>query len=166
MPMQVELIEIRAHLSRFAPFDELPEETVDDIARQTQVRYFKAGSPILDMDAPLNELHYIRSGAVVIYRPNDELFIRLGEGHIYGQAGLRRNRRVRFPARALEDSLIYFIPGELFFRLCDEHDSFADFVDTEGAGRLRSAVQSQGRASELSNVRVNRLISRPPVMLD
>lgn len=164
--MQVEMIEIRDHLSRFAPFDELPEETLDDIARQTQVRYFKAGSPILDKDAPLNELHYIRSGAVEIYRPNGELFNRLGEGDIFGQAGLRRNRRVRFPARALEDSLIYFIPGELFFRLCDEHDSFADFVDTEGAGRLRSAVQSQGRASELSKVRVNRLISRPPVMLN
>src|SRR5690606_10555950 len=156
----------RDHLSRFAPFDELPEETLDDIARQTQVRYFKAGSPILDKDAPLNELHYIRSGAVEIYRPNGELFNRLGEGDIFGQAGLRRNRRVRSPARALEDSLIYFIPGELFFRLCDEHDSFADFVDTEGAARLRSAVQSQGRASELSKVRVNRLIRRPPYILN
>src|SRR5690606_3382688 len=39
-------------------------------------------------------------------------------------------------------------------------------VDTEGAGRLRSAVQTQGRASELIKVRVNKLISRPPVMLD
>lgn len=164
--MQVELIEIRDHLSRFAPFDELPDETLDEIASQTQVRYFKAGTPILGQGNEISELHYIRSGAVEIYRPNGELFNRLGEGDIFGQAGLRRNGRVRFPARALEDSLIYFIPGKLFFRLCDEHDSFADFVDTEGAGRLRSAVQSQGRASELSKVRVNRLISRPPVMLD
>src|SRR5690554_2454852 len=124
--MQVELIEIRDHLSRFAPFDELPDETLDEIASQTQVRYFKAGTPILGQGNEISELHYIRSGAVEIYRPNGELFNRLGEGDIFGQAGLRRNGRVRFPARALEDSLIYFIPGELFFRLCDEHDSFAD----------------------------------------
>src|SRR5690554_2253588 len=164
--MQVELIEIRDHFSRFAPFDELPDDVLDNLAGHTQVRYFKAGTPILEQDEELAELHYIRSGAVEIYRRNGELFNRLGEGDIFGQASLRRGGRVRFPARALEDSLIYFIPGELFFRLCDEHEGFADFVDTEGAGRLRSAVQSQGRASELSKVRVNRLISRPPVMLD
>src|SRR5690606_36650212 len=67
---------------------------------------------------------------------------------------------------ALEDTLIYFIPGELFTRLCEQHDSLADFVDTEGAKRLRSAAQPHGRASELVRVRVNKLISRPPVMLD
>ncbi len=164
--MQVELIEIRDHLSRFAPFDELPEDTLDEIARQTQVRYFKAGTSILQQDEEITELHYIRSGAVEIYRRNGELFNRLGEGDIFGQAGLRRHGRVRFPARALEDTLIYFIPGKLFSELCDQHDSLADFVDTEGSGRLRSAVEPQGRASELMKIRVNKLISRPPVMLD
>ena len=164
--MHVELIEIRDHFSRFAPFDELPDEALDELARQTQVRYFKAGTPILQQDAEITELHYIRSGAVEIYQRNGELFNRLGEGDIFGQAGLRRGGRVRFPATALEDTLIYFIPGELFSRLCDQHDALADFVDTEGAKRLRSAVQSQGRASELIKARVNKLISRPPVMLD
>jgi CBS domain-containing protein len=164
--MQVELIEIRDHFSRFAPFDDLPDDVLDNLARHTQVRYFKAGTPILEQDEELAELHYIRSGAVEIYQRNGELFNRLGEGDIFGQASLRRGGRVRFPARALEDTLIYFIPGELFSKLCDQHDHVADFVDTEGSARLRSAMQSQGRASELIKVRVNKLINRPPVMLD
>lgn len=164
--MQVELIEIRDHFSRFAPFDELPDDALDTLAQQTQVRYFKAGTPILEQGGEITELHYIRSGAVEIYRRNGELFNRLGEGDIFGQSSLRRGRGVRFPAKALEDTLIYFIPGELFSQLCDQHDSLADFVDTEGSKRLRSAVESQGRASELIKVRVNKLISRPPVMLD
>lgn len=164
--MQVELIEIRDHLSRFAPFDELPEETLDETASQVQVRYYKAGTPILEFGQEITELHYIRSGAVEIYRRNGEFFNRLGEGDIFGQASLRRGGRVRFPASALEDTLIYFIPGEQFNQLCEQHDQFADFVDTEGSGRLRSAVQSQGRASELIKVKVNKLIGRPPVMLD
>ena len=63
--MQIELIEIRDHLNRFAPFDELPEETLNEIARQTQVGYFKAGSEILAFGAPIHELHYVRSGAVL-----------------------------------------------------------------------------------------------------
>ncbi|WP_193076037.1 DUF294 nucleotidyltransferase-like domain-containing protein [Pseudomonas sp. FME51] len=164
--MQVELIEIRDHLSRFAPFDELPEETLDETASQVQVRYYKAGAPILEFGQEITELHYIRSGAVEIYRRDGELFNRLGEGDIFGQASLRRGGRVRFPASALEDTLIYFIPGEQFNQLCEQHDQFADFMDTEGSGRLRSAAQSQGRASELIKVKVNKLIGRAPVMLD
>lgn len=164
--MPIELIEIRDHFSRFAPFDELPEDVLDELSRHVQVRYFKAGSAILERDEEITDLHYIRSGAVEIYRRNGELFNRLGEGDIFGQASLRRGGRVRFPARALEDTLIYFVPGELFSRLCEQHDSLADFVDTEGAKRLRSAAQPQGRASELVKARVNKLISRPPVMLD
>ncbi|MEJ6656728.1 MAG: DUF294 nucleotidyltransferase-like domain-containing protein [Pseudomonas sp.] len=164
--MQVELIEIRDHLSRFAPFDELPEETLDETASQVQVRYYKAGTPILEFGQEITELHYIRSGAVEIYRRNGEFFNRLGEGDIFGQASLRRGGRVRFPASALEDTLIYFLPGEQFNQLCEQHDQVADFVDTEGSGRLRSAVQSQGRASELIKVKVNKLIGRAPVMLD
>src|SRR5690554_4878343 len=164
--MDVELIEIRDHFSRFAPFDELPEETLDETARQIQVRYFKAGTPILELGEEITDLHYIRSGAVEVYRRNGELFNRLGEGDIFGQASLRRGGRVRFPARALEDTLIYFIPADLFNQLSDNYDHFAEFVDTEGASRLRSATESQGRASELMKVRVNKLVSRPPVMLD
>lgn len=164
--MQVELIEIRDHLSRFAPFDELPEETLDETARQVQVRYFKAGTPILELGDEITDLHYIRSGAVEIYRRNGELFNRLGEGDIFGQASLRRGGRVRFPAKAMEDTLIYYIPVALFDELSDNFDHFAEFVDVEGAGRLRAAVEPQGRASELMKVRVNRLISRPPVMLN
>ena len=164
--MQVELIEIRDHFSRFAPFDELPEEDLDNLARQTQVRYFKAGTPILEQGEEVTELHYIRSGAVEIYRRNGELFNRVGEGDIFGQSSLRRDGRVRFPATALEDTLIYFIPGALFNQLCEQHDHVADFIDTESAGRQRAAGQAQGRASELLKVRVTKLISRSPVMLD
>lgn len=164
--MQIELIEIRDHLSRHAPFDDLPDDVLDETASQVQVRYFKAGSTILEADGPIHDLHYIRSGAVEIFLRTGKLFNRLGEGDIFGQAGLRRNKQVRFPARALEDTLIYFIPEAVFEHLSTTCDSFADFVDTEGSGRLKSVVQPQGRISELMEVRVNKLISRPAVTLD
>src|SRR5690625_3365612 len=138
--MQIELIEIRDHLSRHPPFDELPEETLDELARHVQVSYFKAGTPILESGDPIDDLHYIRSGAVEVFLRNGELFNRLSEGDIFGQASLRRDRKVRFPAKALEDTLIYFIPSERFEQLSDTFDGFADFVDTEGTGRLKSLV--------------------------
>jgi CBS domain-containing protein len=161
--MQIELLEIRDHLQRFPPFDALPEDSLDAIARQVEVTYFKAGSDILLYGAEIHELHYVRSGAVEIYRRNGELYNRLSEGDIFGQAGLLRSNKVRFPARAIEDSLIYFIPGKLFGQLCEAHESFADFVEAEGQSRLKSAVESQGQASELMQLKVRKLISRQPV---
>ncbi len=160
--MQVELIEIRDHLSRFAPFDGLPEQTLDDIACQVEVGYFKAGSDILHYGEPIQDLHYIRSGAVEIYRRNGELYNRLAEGEVFGQFGLLRGHKVRLPARAIEDSLIYFIPGQLFEQLCEANDAFADFVEAEGQSRLK-VEQPQGKASELMKIKVRKLVSRRTV---
>ncbi|MDP2746445.1 DUF294 nucleotidyltransferase-like domain-containing protein [Pseudomonas sp.] len=161
--MQIELLEIRDHLQRFPPFDALPDDSLDAIARQVEVAYFKAGTDILLYGAAIHELHYVRSGAVEIYRRSGELYNRLSEGDIFGQAGLLRSNKVRFPARAIEDSLIYFIPATLFAQLCEEHDGFAEFVEAEGQSRLKSAVESQGQASELIQLKVHKLISRQPV---
>lgn len=158
--MQIELVEIRNHLQHFAPFDSLPVETLDAIARRVEVSYFKAGSPILEAGASIQDLHYVRSGAVELYRHNGELYNRLVEGDVFGQAGLLRSNKVRFPARALEDSLIYFIPREVFAELCEQHDSFAEFVEAEGHSRLKSAVEGQGRASELIRLNSRALLSR------
>ncbi|MGV8842069.1 MAG: DUF294 nucleotidyltransferase-like domain-containing protein [Pseudomonas sp.] len=161
--MQIELIEIRDHLSRFPPFDGLPEETLDEIARQTEVAYFKAGTDILTFGADIHDLHYVRSGAVEIYRRNGELYNRLTEGDLFGQLSLLRKNKVRFPARAIEDSLIYFIPDHVFEQLCETHESFADFVEAEGQSRLKSALDAQGKANELMKIKVGKLISRQPV---
>ncbi|MFI8746415.1 DUF294 nucleotidyltransferase-like domain-containing protein [Pseudomonas sp. NPDC077186] len=162
--MQIELIEIRDHLKRFPPFDKLPEETLGEVSRQVQVGYFKADSEILAPGAPIHELHYVRSGAVEIHRRSGELHNRLTEGEIFGQAGLMGGNRVRLSARALEDSLIYFIPGVLFHQLCEQFDSFADFVELVGQSRLKSALEdSQGKASELMKITVRKLVTRAPV---
>lgn len=161
--MQIEHLEIRDHLARHAPFDGLPEQVLDDLAVQVEVAYFQAGTPILAATHTITQLHYVRSGAVELFRRNGELHNRLIEGDIFGQSSLLRGGRVRLPATALEDSLIYFIPGEVFQRLCDEHDSFADFVEAEGQPRLKSVVDSHGKAGELMRLKLRKLISRAPV---
>lgn len=163
--MQVELIEIRDHISRFPPFDELPSDTLDEIARQVEIGYFKADSDILVYDQSIHDLYFIRSGAVEVHRRNGELYNRLGEGDFFGHFGLLRGHRVRYPVRAIEDTLIYFIPDRLFRELCEQFDNFSDFVELEGESRLKSAVALQGKASELMKVKVRKLINRLPVTL-
>ncbi|WP_373188426.1 DUF294 nucleotidyltransferase-like domain-containing protein, partial [Halopseudomonas sp.] len=47
--------------------------------------------------------------------------------------------------------------------LCDDYETFADFVEAEGQSRLRTAVESQSKAGEMMKLRVRKLIERLPV---
>lgn len=163
--MNAELLEIRDHMARFPPFDELDDALLDELASQVDVAYFKAGSMILEADREIHDLCYIRSGAVEIYRRNDDLYNRLGEGDIFGHFNLLRNNRVRFPAKAMEDTLIYYIPDSIFYRLCEEDSNFAEFVEVEKP-RLQSTVEAQHKRNDMMSTRVRKVITRLPLLIE
>lgn len=161
--MQAELIEIRNHLAQHEPFDQLPDAILDRLVTQVEVAYYRAGSTILEFGQSSTDLNYIRSGAVEVFRRSGELYNRLTEGDIFGQFGLMMGKMVRFPAKALEDTLIYCIPAAEFQELWETEDSFADFVEIEDRTRLRTAVERQGKSSNLMTAKVTRLLSRETV---
>lgn len=161
--MQAELLDIRNHIAQYPPFDEMPEDMLEHIVTSIEVAYYRAGTDILELKQQNYWLHYVRSGAVEIYRRSGELYNRVTEGEIFGQFGLLRNQQVRFPARALEDSLVYKIPFETFQYLWENDENFADFVEVEDRSRLRSAVSRQEKSNELMTAKVTRLISRQPI---
>lgn len=161
--MQAELIDIRNHMAQYPPFDEMDEALLDKVVGGIEVVYFKAGTQILGVGDQNDWLYYVRTGAVEIYRRSGELYNRIGEGEMFGQFGLLMNKRVRFPAKALEDTLLYKIPGETFQFLWESDDNFADFVEIEDRSRLRSALSRREKSNELMTAKVTRLISRQPV---
>lgn len=163
--MDAELLEIRQHMARFAPFDSLSDELLDTVAGSVDIAYFKAGSEIFQRDEPIDELHYIRSGAIEIYRRGGALHNRLEEGDIYGHFSLLRNHRVHFPAKAIEDTLIYLVPGKVFEQLCAEDEQFADFVEIDQP-RLKSTVERRAGEASMMTTRVRKLITRHPVIVD
>ncbi len=164
--MEVEQIEILNFISQYPPFDLLPEEQLNELALEIEVAYHRADSMILNLGDSINDLFLIRSGAVEVYRRKGELYNRLDEGDIFGQMGLLMNNRVRMPAKALEDTLLYCIPGSLFTKLCDEYDSFADFVEVDDGSRLRHAVSRQNDENDLTTSKVRTLLTRDAVILD
>jgi CBS domain-containing protein len=163
--MDVELLEIRQHMGRFAPFDTLSDALLDELVAGIEVAYYKAGSDILTLDQEVHELFYIRSGAVEVTRRNGDLYNRLGEGDIFGHFSLLRNHRARFPALAMEDTLIYFVPEALFNRLCEADDHFADFVELERP-RLETAVEEHKKHNDMMITRVRKLLTRYPLMVE
>ncbi len=159
--MQTEQREIASFLTRHPPFDGLPNSAINDLASQIEVVYYKSGSNILNLADPIHDLYLIRGGAVETFRRTGELYNRLAEGAVFGQMGLLMNERVRFPVKALEDTLLYCIPAEMFRDYCDQFESFADYFEGETDSLLHRAVTNHQDKSDLTSVKVATLITRP-----
>ena len=164
--MQAEQVEIAQFLAQHPPFDDLPQKALNELAQQVEVAYFRAKTDILSFGQDISDLYVIRSGSVEMYRRNGELYNRLATAGIFGQMGLLMNRKVRFPATALEDTLVYCINVELFNRYCDEFDAFADYFETDGNVRLHQAIVEQADGNDLTTAKVKSLIHRDVVTVD
>lgn len=162
--MEIEQLEIRQHMGQYAPFEYLGDDQLDRVAAGVEVAYFRAGTDVFTLDQTIGEFGFVRSGAVEVSRRGGQLFDRLVEGDFFGSTDLMRNRRVRFPVRAIEDTLIYFVPAALFDELRADSEDFADFVEAGGA-RLKASVDPRQHGKQASHTRVRRLIRRRPVMM-
>lgn len=164
--MQVEQLEILDFLRGLPVLQGLPDDALQRAAAAVDVRYHPAGQRILAFGDPAQYWFVLRSGAVEIYRRDGSLYNRLSAGGHFGEFGLLRHRRVRFPAAALEDCLLYLIPEPVFTELFEAYPDFADQVEIEDHSRLRSAVERRDGGSEILTDPVETLISRAAVMVD
>jgi len=162
--VQAEQVEVSSFLSQYQPFDELPDEARDALAQSIEIAYFRAGSQILNFRDPIKDLFVVRSGSVEVFHRNGELHNRLAEGGIFGQMGLLMNGSVRFPVKALDDTLVYCIPDELFKQYFAEYDAFGDYFETDEAEVLRGTVSRSVESSDLSTVQAKTILARPPVI--
>lgn len=163
--MQDEQYEILAFLQGHALFKDLPQEVQHTVAASTDVRYCKAGTQIVTFGEPAQFLHLVRSGAVEVFHRDGSLYDRMNEGGYFGEFGLLHRKTVRFPARAMEDSLLYLVPEPVFTELFERHERFADLVATEDRVRLRQVVSQREQGDQLSSVSIDTLVARAPVCL-
>ncbi|EGR4407471.1 cyclic nucleotide-binding/CBS domain-containing protein [Vibrio metschnikovii] len=164
--MQSEQLEVLKFISQYPPFDDLPEEQLKKIALNAEVAYFRQGTEILNFGDTIRDLYMVRSGAVEIYRRKGELYNRIDAGGLFGQMGLLMNNRVRMPAKAIEDTLVYCIPEDIFNKLCDEFENFADYMELEDSARLRSAISSRSERNDFTTAKARKILARDPVTLE
>ncbi len=164
--MEAEQLEVLNFISQHPPFDELPEEQLKKIAIHAEVAYFRQGTDILKFGDTIRDLYMVRSGAVEIYRRKGELYNRIDAGGLFGQMGLLMNNRVRMPAKAIEDTLVYCIPENIFNELCDEFENFADFMELEDSARLRNAISSRSDGNDLTTAKARKILTRDPMTLE
>ncbi|WMO13418.1 DUF294 nucleotidyltransferase-like domain-containing protein [Pseudoalteromonas piscicida] len=164
--MEVEHQEIANFLVAYPPFSDLPQEALHKLASQVEVGYYRAGSGILEYGEQITYLYVIRSGAVELYRRSGELYNRISTGGIFGQRGLLMNRKVRFGAQSLEDTLVYCIPVGIFDEYCDVYEAFADYFEADDNARLKITVSEQADSNDLTTAKVRKLLLRDVVYVE
>ena len=158
--MEAELLEIKNFLTQHPPFDELEDDVLNFITQHIEISYFREDTPVIHFGDEIHDLYMVRSGVVEVYRRKGELYNRLDEGALFGQMGLLTNNKVRFPVKAIKDTLLYCIPESVFQEVYDNHESFADFVEVQDNARLRQAVSNSNEQNDLTTSKVRTLITR------
>lgn len=146
--MEVELLEIRDFLAAHHPFDQLPNEALSGLPKLLASRYYRRDSAIPDLGSLDDHLYLIRSGAVELRGPGDELVARLGEGDVFGYRTSQQESDTQYRGIAMEDCLLYQLPANKVDALCDSHAAFAYFFTPVGGGRLRDAVAHAGQETD------------------
>ncbi|OAJ92703.1 DUF294 nucleotidyltransferase-like domain-containing protein [Vibrio bivalvicida] len=157
--MEAELLEIKNFLSQHPPFDELEDDVLNCITKHVEISYYREDTPVIHFGDEIHDLYMVRSGVIEVYRRKGELYNRLDEGSLFGQMGLLTNNKVRFPAKAIKDSLLYCIPEAVFQELYDKHETFADFVEVEDTARLRQTVSNSNEQNDLTTSKVRTLLT-------
>lgn len=165
--MDIELIEIRDFLKIHHPFDLLPEEALEKLPKNIEVRYARRGTVLFEPGEENKFLWVVRTGAVETIDPEGNLLARLSEGECFGVRAILRGGVAVNRCEAIEDSLLYLMPVTEFDRLREAYPQFAFFFAPMGGDRLRSArelAETGGEAGMgLMSAKVRDMLTREPV---
>jgi len=178
--MDVELIEIRDFIAAHHPFDMLPEPALDKATVSLASHYVRRGKRLFQPGDTVDFLYIVRTGALETRDAAGELLARAGEGETAGAGALLRDGgRAVNVVEAIEDSLVYAMPAEVFHTLRTGHKQFAYFFQPAGGERLRigravanhqSHGQTWGRGPahtqlDLMSIHLGDMVRRPPVTI-
>ncbi len=165
--MDVELIEIREFLASHAPFDRLPDETLDALPHHLSVRYLRRGTPMPPGDDETPCLYILRAGAVELRDADGNLISKLAEGDLCpAPCGTDAAEMSRLSAQTTEDTLAYLLPCAELERLREDHEEFSAHFDASVSDRLREALAAMthdAAGTALMTVQVGDLLNRPLV---
>jgi len=139
--MEVEQLEIRDYLAKCAPLKELPAETLNEVTMALEIQYVRRGAAVLNIGERNDRLLLIRSGAVEVLAADGSLYGRFSEGEWVGYRSLLRGGPVSLTVSAIEDTLFYSIPGELFLKLIQQFERVRAYFSEQKPERLRSAIR-------------------------
>lgn len=128
---------IRDLLTHTHPYDSLPAETLDSLAKAVTRKDLPAGAAIFTQGAPLKALYLIIRGRVDITDDSGVVLSILGPRNSFGERGLMRDGYAATTATTAEDTDLLAIPAATFRALVAEHPGVARFFDRTRPARAK-----------------------------
>jgi CBS domain-containing protein len=104
------------------PFNELGEETLEELSRNAIIDFFPKGTLILIQDVTeISHLYLIQKGGVKLYLQDESGTVTLkdfrGEGAVFGALGIIRGAKASLNVEAVEDTFCFLIDKNTFLHL-------------------------------------------------
>ncbi|MES0825337.1 DUF294 nucleotidyltransferase-like domain-containing protein [Ruegeria sp. SCP11] len=148
--------QITRFLKSVHPYDALPSETLDELAKQIEVWEVAEGSSVYELGNTLPGVFVIYEGQVEITDENGAVVSHLGLRNSFGERGLLKDGKAATHAHAHTPSVLMVLPPNVVRELIDDHDVVAKFFNrTRGE---RTGPQSLATSS------IDTLMARNPAV--
>lgn len=149
------------------PFDRLTNEQQRQLKASLDVAYFRANSALLNIGQPVQHLHVLIKGTVEERSQNGkEIYAHYANDDMFDVRAMFE-QQTKHQYMALEDTLSYLIPKQLFLELYNENGQFAAYFDNNLAKRqeLIEAAHQQKNIAEFILTKVDSSIYSPPMVI-
>ena len=144
-------------LLRHPPFDMLPPELAPELDARVTRSTIAPGALLFEKGQPIAGVYVIESGATQSEGADGAVVSRRGPGDMLGQKSTLSDGRARVTTRAVEETVVFIIPPEVFRNLVRHHPTF-------GAWFERGTTSGDGAyAVGLTALQVADLMSSTPV---
>ncbi len=121
--------EITRFLKSVHPYDALPDDVLDSVAKQIEVWEVEEDFPVYELGHSLPGVFVIYEGQVEIKDENDAVVSHLGLRNSFGERGLLKDGKASTKARTHAPSVLLVLPPELVKELIEGHDVVSKFFD-------------------------------------
>ncbi|MBZ2190192.1 DUF294 nucleotidyltransferase-like domain-containing protein [Alcanivorax sp. JB21] len=153
------------------PFALLDAVSLEQLRGAADLSYFEKGEVILDAGQAGNWVYLIHKGAVTeldVLAPSARSRIGLyTAGDLFGAISVL-NGKSRYRFVADQQTLCYLVPGELFQRLCNHNNAFADYFRQRLTEKSQLLVEQREGGVTLAGFMLARIrdCMRPPLIMD
>ena len=156
--MDAALAEIYSFVQVIPPFDDLPENIVEDIVSEICICYVRRDESLPPKGINDARLYLLRKGALTYLAPDKELLAKYGEGDLCTVFCLPQHEDEKISVHTDEDTLLYSIPYQKLVEIVKDHPDAIEFFSHSSAERLNKKMSSINEdalvSSSLSNTSV------------
>lgn len=140
-------------LKNFPPFSMLSKNELQAICEQVQIYYFdKNDFCFTENEAAQDRFYIVHEGAIGLFRNVEkEMLIDIcDEGDVFGLRPLINNEKYMMSAKAVEESIVYGIPIEVFKNIYDKNQKVSNYLISCFASNNNQALHDTKHLSGFS----------------